>query len=197
MIYRLFLSTWIIFISVLSPSVQAATPIKSYDKALTVAAIVCNVPYVVHILGNKNESLYNRLFYQGDHRSALWNHSLNLINFAALSSELPAKYLFLTGGTLVGLQTSTYVFCKSYGVSLVWSNLTGMLLHRLWIQKGFKWHLLIAVLVNSATLVYYTYNAPGITTVAHLGGVVGGFGLSFLLPYKQSVSTTSYAKGLT
>lgn len=176
------LCTCIAFICVLSPSIQAATPIKSYHKPLTIAAIALNLPYAVHALCSKNESVYNRLFYNGDHRAALWNHSLNLIDFAALSSELPAKYLFLTGAILVGLQTATYVFCQSYGISLVWSGLTGMLCHRSCIQQQVKWHLLLAMLLNSVTLVYYAYNAPAITTLSHLGGVAVGFSLSVLLP---------------
>ncbi|WP_419241750.1 hypothetical protein [Cardinium endosymbiont of Nabis limbatus] len=181
-----FLCTCIAFIFVFAPSMQAATAIKSCDKPLTIAAIALNLPYTVYALCSKNESLCDRLFYQGAGRAALWNHSLNLINFAALSSELPAKYLFLAGGIFLGLQTSTYLFCQSYGVSLVWSGLTGMLCHRLGIQKNVKSHLLLAMLLNSITLVYYAYKAPAITTIAHLGGVAAGFSLSFLLPYKKA-----------
>ncbi|MEF2228543.1 MAG: hypothetical protein V3581_00635 [Candidatus Cardinium sp.] len=136
--------------------------------------------------GSKETNLYNRLFYKGDHDAALWNHGLNLINLVALSRELHAKPLFLTAAILVGLQTATYVFCDAYGVSLVWSGLTGMLFHRLCMQKQMKWHLLLAILLNSATLVYYSYHAPAVTTFAHLGGVAVGFGLSFVLPYKNT-----------
>ncbi|WP_342265627.1 hypothetical protein [Cardinium endosymbiont of Philonthus spinipes] len=127
------------------------------------------------------------MLYKGDYRAALWNHTLNLINFFALSSELPAQHLFLATAILVGLQTSTYAVCQSYGVSLVWSGLTGMLCHRLCIQKQIKWHLVVAMLLSSAALGYYAYKEPAITTIAHLGGVAGGFGLSFLLPYKKSL----------
>ncbi|MCT4696860.1 hypothetical protein [Candidatus Cardinium sp. TP] len=136
--------------------------------------------------GSKETNLYNRLFYKGDHDAALWNHGLNLINLVALSRALHAKPLFLTAAILVGLQTATYVFCDAYGVSLVWSGLTGMLFHRLCMQKQMKWHLLLAILLNSATLVYYSYHAPAVTTFAHLGGVAVGFGLSFVLPYKNT-----------
>lgn len=181
------LCAYVAFIYTLPPSIQAAAPIKSYNKSLTIAAIALNLPYAVHALCSKNESIHNRLFYNGDYRAALWNHSLSLIDFAALSNELPAKHLFLTTAILIGLQTSTYVFCHSEGVSLVWSGLTGMLVHRLCIQKQVKWYLLLAMSLNSATLAYYAYSAPAITTIAHLGGVAVGFGLSFLLPYKKSL----------
>ncbi|TSJ81462.1 hypothetical protein [Cardinium endosymbiont of Dermatophagoides farinae] len=172
--------------SVWASPIQAAAPLGSYDTPLTVAAIALNLPYPVHLLCSKNESLYDRLSYRGKYQEALLNHSLNVVSFTALSSELPAKHLFLTGAILFGIQTSTHFFCKSYGVSLIWSGLTGMLFHRLCIQKQFKWHLLLALLLNSATLVYYGYNSSAQTTIAHLSGVVAGFGLSFLLPYKKS-----------
>ncbi|WP_342265626.1 palindromic element RPE1 domain-containing protein [Cardinium endosymbiont of Philonthus spinipes] len=38
-------------------STQAATPIKSYNKPLAIAAIALNLPYPVHVLCNKNESV--------------------------------------------------------------------------------------------------------------------------------------------
>lgn len=181
------LCAYIAFISLLLPSIQAAASIRSYHKPLTVAALALNLPYVVYWCSSKENDLYNRLSYKRDYRAALWNHGLNLIDFAALSSELPATSLFLTGAILVGLQTATYVFCDAYGVSFVWSGLTGMLCHRLCIQKQVKWNLLLAILLNSATLVYYAYNAPAVTTMAHAGGVAFGFGLSFLLPYKKTL----------
>ena len=183
------LPAYIAFTFFCVPSIQAAPPVKSYDTPLTVAAIALNLPYPLYLLCSKNERLSYRLSYREilsdrkDYKQMLWNHSLNLIDFAALSSELPFKHLLLVGAILVGIQTSIWFFCDTHGVSLVWSGLTGMLFHRLCIQKQFKWHLFLALLLNGAALAYYGLDA---TNVAHLGGVVGGFGLSFLLPYKKS-----------
>ncbi|CAH2559698.1 hypothetical protein CAOEGIBSW744_0163 [Cardinium endosymbiont of Oedothorax gibbosus] len=61
------LCPYIAFTCALSPSIQAAAPIKSYAKPLTITAIALHLPYAVHKLRSKNESLYSRLFYNGDH----------------------------------------------------------------------------------------------------------------------------------
>lgn len=190
---RRFLYPFIAFIVLctgMSATAQAASKIEyPRDKQLAIAAIGLNVPYVCYLIRSNNatQDLKNRLFYTGNIAESLLNHSLNVVSYVALGSEIPAKYLFLTAAIFVGLQTSTYTFFDTHGVSLVWSGLTGVLLHRLCIQKEVKPHLLLATLLNSVALIYYAYQAPAITTVAHLGGVAAGIGISFCIPYKSTL----------
>lgn len=181
---------FLVLCTTMSTTAQAASKIEwSRDKQLAIAAIGINVPYACYLIRSNNATQYlkNRLFYKGNTAESLLNHSLNVVSYVALGSEIPAKYLLLTGAIFVGLQTSTYTFFDAHGVSLVWSGLTGMLLHRLCIQKEVKSHLLLATLLNSTALIYYAYKAPAITTIAHIGGVAAGIGISFCIPYKDTL----------
>lgn len=161
---------------------------KAYtkDTLLWLTPIGLNAPYIVQCFAGKNTPLKDKLFYKGDTLDAVWNHSLNLINVLTLVPELPFQHLLLATGTFIGVQTLTYTLFDSYGVSLIWSGLGGMILQRLTIQKEIKWYLILATLLNTASLAYYAHKLPMVSTGAHLGGIALGFGFSFLLPYKKS-----------
>lgn len=166
---------------------DAAANKNYYNIWAAIAAFGLNIPYTVHLLNHKHpiQDLKKRFSYKESVPETLWNHSLNITSLLALSTEVPTTSLLLTGAVLMGLQTSAYTFWETYGVSIIWSGFTGMLLHRLFIQKKIKLHSLLALLLNSVTFAYYVFKAPPITTVAHLGGVIAGISLSFWIPYKN------------
>ena len=164
--------------------VQQAPEKKWYTYTLATAAVLLNLPYMVKLATAEERKPLALLWgYPGSTQETIINHGLNVVSAACLWPDLSIGQNLAVNATLIGIQSCTYLFFPSaHGVSLIWSGLTGVMIGRLLAPTPCtKLRLMVPIVLNSIACLYYAFQAPMLTTGAHLGGMTAGFLLSIPL----------------